>query len=92
MTVQIQRVEAKMFEFALGDEKEVHRIPLAAYLPCDFVDRARNGETDDRFAFAMLHEFCPELDGDQNLNLATVKAIFDGWNEASRKDGADLGK
>ena len=92
MAISIERAEARMFEFTIGDSPEVHRMPLAAYMPYGFVMRTMGGKASSRFAFEMLREFCPELEDDPDLNLETVTAIFDAWNDASRRDGADAGK
>ena len=91
MAISIERAEARMLEFTLGDSTDVHRIPLAAYLPYTFVKRMKSMSMGD-LAFAIIDEFCPELSDDPSLDLATIKAIHDAWDEASRKDGADSGK
>ena len=91
MAISIERAEARMLEFTLGDSPEVHRIPLASYLPYPFVKRMKSMSMSD-LAFAIIDEFCPELAEDPSVDLNTIKAIHDAWDKASREDGADAGK
>ena len=91
MAISIERAEARKLEFTLGDSPDVHSIPLASYLPYKFVKRMKSMSRGD-LAFAIIDEFCPELEQDGGLTLETVRAIFKAWNEASRADGADLGE
>lgn len=91
MAVSIERAESRMFEFTLDGSPDVHRIPLAAYLPYPFVKRMKSMKLSD-LAFALIDEFCPELSEDASLDLTTVRAIEDAWDKASREDGADSGK
>ena len=91
MAISIERAEARMLEFTLGDSPDVHRIPLASCLPYPFIKRMRSMSAGD-LAFAIIDEFCPELAEDMALDLNTVKAIYDAWDKASREDGADAGK
>lgn len=92
MAVAIEACEPRLFEFTIGGGEAVHSIPLAAYLPYGFMRKLLEEKDGERFAFALLDEFCPELNDDESLSLGTVQAIFDAWNEASKADGADAGE
>lgn len=92
MAISIERAQARLFEFTIGGGEAVHSIPLAAYLPYGFMRKLMEEKSGERFAFALLDEFCPELNDDESLTLGTVQAIFDAWNEASKADGADAGE
>ena len=92
MAISIERAQVRNFEFTLGDSPEVHSMPLAAYFPCKFVREKMVGKSGKQLIFAMLDEFCPELADDESLDLQTVGAIYEAWNEACAKDGLDAGK
>ena len=92
MAVMIAREEAKLFEFTIEGSKKVHRIPLAAYLPYQFMRRMLTEDGDKSFALALLHEYCPELEEDGKLTFGTVMAVYEAWQEASREDGVDVGE
>ena len=90
--VIIPRDEQRMFEFKLEGSKKVYRIPLAAYLPYPFMRKMLTVDSDQSFALALLHEFCPELENDESVSFGTVNAIFEAWQEASRNDGVEAGE
>ncbi|MBO7685586.1 MAG: hypothetical protein J6V72_04340, partial [Kiritimatiellae bacterium] len=70
MAISIERAETRIFEFTLGDSPDIHRIPLAAFLPYTFVKRMKSMSLSD-LAFALIDEFCPELAEDASLDLMT---------------------
>ena len=92
MTVTIARDEVRCFEFKIEGSKKLHRIPLAAYLPYPFMRRMLTDEKDESFAIALINEYCPELAEDEKVTFGTIIAIFEAWQEASKKDGATLGE
>ena len=92
MAVTIAREEARQFEFTIEGSRKVHRIPLAAYLPYPFMRRMLTVDSDQSFALALLHEFCPELEADDKVTIGTVMAMYQAWQEASKQDGADVGE
>ena len=92
MAVMIAREDAKLFEFTIEGSRKVHRIPLAAYLPYQFMRRMLTEDGDKSFALALLHEYCPELEEDGKLTFGTVMAVYEAWQEASKEDGAGVGE
>lgn len=90
--VNIPRDEARYFEFKIDGSRKTHRIPLAAYLPYPFMRRMLTVDSDQSFALALLHEFCPELEDDGTVQFGTVMAIYQQWNEACKEDGAEAGE
>ena len=92
MAVMIAREEAKLFEFTIEGSKKVHRIPLASFLPYQFMRRMLTEDGDKSFALALLHEYCPELEEDGKLTFGTVMAVYEAWQEASKEDGAGVGE
>lgn len=90
--MMIEREEARNFEFTIEGSKKVHRIPLAAYLPFQFVKRMFTDDKDESFAIALLDEFCPELENDGKLTLGTIMAVYEAWQSASAEDGASPGE
>ena len=90
--VVFERGEARYFEFKIEGSKQVHRIPLAAYLPYQFMRRMMTVDEDKSFAFELLHEFCPELERDGKLSFTTIMDIYKAWEDASKEDGASSGE
>ena len=90
--VTIAREEARYFEFKLEGSKRVHRIPLAAYLSYPFMRRMLTVDSDQSFALALLHEYCPELEDDNGVTLDTAMTVYRMWQEASKEDGAEPGE
>ena len=92
MAGTIAREESKSFEFTIEGSKAVHSIPLAAYLPYPFMHKMLTENADKSFALALIHEFCPELENDENVTFGVVTAVFNAWQEASKQDGVTLGE
>ena len=90
--VTIAREESRFFEFKFDGSKKVHRIPLAAFLPYPFMRRMLTVESDQSFALALLHEYCPELEEDGKLTIGDIMAVYSAWQDASKEDGAEAGK
>ena len=90
--VTIPRDEAHDFEFKIDGSRKIHRIPLAAYLPYPFMRRMLTVDSDQSFALALLHEFCPELEEDDKFTLGSAMAVYKAWQEASMEDGAQAGE
>ncbi len=92
MAVVIAKEEIRNFEFTIEGAKKVHRIPLAAYLPYPFMRRMLTVDSDQSFAMALIHEFCPELEDDQKITFGTISDIYAAWQDASSKDGLSVGE
>ena len=90
--VTITRDEVQNFEFKIDGSRKIHRIPLVAYLPYSFMRRMLTIDSDQSFALALLHEFCPELEADDSFTLGTAMAVYEAWQKASKEDGATMGE
>ncbi len=88
--VTIAREETRYFEFKIEGMKKLHKIPLAAYLPYGFTRRLLTVDSDQSFALALLHEFCPDLEQDERFTLGTAMAVYAEWEKASKQDGATV--
>lgn len=92
MAVMIAREEPRDFEFTIEGSKKVHRIPLAAYLPYPFMRRMLTEDSDQSFALALLHEFCPELEQGGGITFGVAMAVYEAWKDACKEDGAEVGE
>lgn len=82
----------KTFDFALQEEGKVYSIPLLSYLPFGFLRTMMTDKKSESFAFALIDEFCPEIQEDPLFTMGAATALFEAWKKASTQDGADMGE
>lgn len=82
----------KTFDFALEEGGEVYSIPLLSYLPFVFLRKMMTEKKEESFAFALIDEFCPEIQQNPLFTMGAAAALFEAWKKASTEDGTDMGE
>ena len=91
MTQVIENEGAREFAFKLDGDEQTYSIPLASSLPASML-RGLEGKDFNEFAFDLLDRFCPGFTEREDVTIGTLRSVLTAWNDASAKDGADLGK
>lgn len=82
----------KTFDFALEEGGKVYQLPLLTYLPFSFLRKMMTEKKEESFAFALIDEFCPEIQNDPLFTMGAASALFEAWKKASAGDGAEMGE
>lgn len=92
MAALIDTADPRTFDFALEEGGRVYSIPTLAHLPFSFVRRMTTEGKEDSLAFALIDEFCPEIQSDPRFTVAAATAVFKAWKDAGEADGLTLGE
>lgn len=92
MAQLIDYATPKTFDFALEEGGKVYQLPLLTYLPFAFLRKMMTEKKEESFAFALIDEFCPEIQDDPLFTMGAASALFEAWKKASAQDGAEMGE
>lgn len=92
MAQLIDYAKPKTFDFSLEEGGTVYSLPLLTYLPFSFLRKMMTEKKEESFAFALIDEFCPEIQDDPLFTMGAATALFEAWKKASAGDGVEMGE
>ncbi|MBQ6373435.1 MAG: hypothetical protein IJJ45_02990 [Clostridia bacterium] len=88
------RKTPKYMEFTLGDDETIYKMPLAASMSADMVEKYEPAFTAGEHRFQaqvdMLRDFLGDIAG--TLTSEEIAEILTAWAEESQSQGASVGE